>query len=99
MPTRPIPARKIRDILALRTASTVSRRQLVQIFGISKSTLQKYLSAFASSPLSLQDLARLTDKDIYTALLGCSSAPNARQQALLDQMPGVHKRLADECTN
>jgi len=99
MPTRPIPARKIKDIIDLRTATTVSRRQLEQMFGISKSTVHKYLSAFASSPLSIQDLANLTDKNIHTALLGCSPAPNAQQQALLEQMPSVHKRLADEHTN
>ena len=99
MPTKRIPSRKIMEIIALHTATTVSLRQLAKMFQISKSTVQKYLSAFSSSRLLLQDLAKLTDKDLHLAL-GCTSPRNsARQQALLDQMPKIHKRLADERTN
>ena len=92
MPTKRIPSRKIKEIIALHTATAVSLRQLAQMFQISKSTVQKYLSAFSSSQLLLQDLAKLTDKDLHLALFGCTSPRNnARQQALLDQMPNIHE--------
>jgi DNA-directed RNA polymerase specialized sigma24 family protein len=46
MPTKPLSANKIRNIIALHWVSRLSYRELSKVFNVSSSTVGKYLSAF-----------------------------------------------------
>jgi hypothetical protein len=62
MPTKPLSASKLRNIIALHVASRLSYRDLSRVFNVSSGTVGKCIAAFERSWLSLAKARRLTDR-------------------------------------
>jgi transposase len=74
MPTKPLSANKIRNIIALHWVSRLSHRELSKGFNVSSSTVGKYLSAFDRSAISLAETRLLTDQALRAAMSSTSAS-------------------------
>jgi hypothetical protein len=69
MPNKRISPKAIKKILTLFATTPLSQGRLARAFKVSKSTVNAYLSLYASSDLSFADVSTMPDKEIVPALL------------------------------
>src|SRR5215831_14265609 len=82
MPTKPLSANKLRNIIALHAVSRLSHRQISRVFNVSSSTVGKYLSAFDQSSTSFWETRLLTDQGLRELLCPPRLLQHSRRQEM-----------------
>jgi transposase len=96
MPTKPVPADKLRDLIILHGFFQPSLRELGGLLRLSSSTVKKYLRVFKASSLSLTDIQRLSDSALRARLAPLRpKLENRRQDKLIALLPTVHQHLKE----
>ena len=86
--------KKVRELLQLVISQGESSRQAGLIVGISKSSAGEYVSGFKSSGLSIEEIAKLSDSDLLSAITGPNRKQiNERYSQLVSQFSYIEKEL------
>jgi transposase len=101
MPTRPLAPNKIRKLIAISTLFNFSKTRIAHDLRISRSTLQKYLSAFKRSSLTIIGIEQLSNTQLANAI---DSPKHTRTRSdryitLNNQFRHVYLRLQTETTS
>lgn len=86
-------ANMIRELIRLSIKEGKSTRECQDLLKISKSTVSEYVKRFKNSPLTLEDLARLSDGDLELYLSNSNKRGNETQEMLYKFFPYVDKEL------
>jgi len=83
----------LRQILRLLSREK-SMQSIIDMTGVSRNTLRKYLARFKECGLSTHECMELSDNDLHGMFLRVPAAkPNARVQALYKLMPMIEREL------
>ena len=94
MPKKRISSKAIKGIITLFATTSLSQCRLSRVFKVSKSTVNAYLSLYASSDLSFADVRNMSDKEIVRALLNNQGYHEPeRSFPLLGLFPMMHQQL------
>src|SRR5215831_13886375 len=98
MPMPSLPPAKLKRLIILATCSGFSKTHISQHLRISRSTLQKYLSAFKRSSLTLSKVQTLTSSDLAKRfLIRQRTSPRSDRYTALDRyFKTVHVQLETE---
>ncbi|MBS1606926.1 MAG: IS21 family transposase [Bacteroidetes bacterium] len=93
MSNKPISMIKIRQILRLHTQG-YSKLKIATQTGVARNTLKKYITAFAASGLSFEQINVLSDKDLEDLFVKPEDKPlSEKLRALFSLFPAVDKDL------
>lgn len=83
--------RKIKQVYRM-YCEDYSRRRISRDLGISRNTVNKYVSLFQKSHLTVKEISELTNEE-FSLLLETNNKENTRHSALFDYFPEVCKEL------
>jgi transposase len=85
---------KVRTILRYSETTQLSERQIARAMNVSRTVVGKYVQAFRSSGLRLEELEGMSDSELSARLAGTGKPPkSARYTALCARFPAMLKEL------
>lgn len=86
--------KKVRELLHLVIGQGHSSRQAAKVAGMSKSSASEYVSGFKSSGIELENMSKLTDSELLSAITGPNGKQASRRYAeLVSRFKYIEKEL------